>query len=158
MLNEAISGLNAGTTASLSWAVIPNPPPVVVLTTTSDLLLISVRTVRNNSRSEVGLPFEGSLTWMCTIAAPASAAFTASSAICSGVIGRYGLIVGVWTAPVTAAVMTTFPDRGDASTTLIREGPVLNRTSAPSPKGRGDIQGKDRVALAPYSTLYRAER
>src|SRR5215207_1156317 len=41
------------------------------------------------------------------IAAPASAAPIAASAISSGVIGRCGDIVGVWIAPVTAQVMMT---------------------------------------------------
>ena len=41
------------------------------------------------------------------MAAPARAAPTALSAICSGVIGRYGDIVGVWIAPVTAHVTMT---------------------------------------------------
>jgi hypothetical protein len=43
------------------------------------------------------------------IAAPAFAAPMAASAISSGVIGRYGDMVGVWIAPVTAQVMMTFP-------------------------------------------------
>ena len=41
------------------------------------------------------------------MAAPASAAPIACSAICAGVIGRYGDIVGVWIAPVTAQVTIT---------------------------------------------------
>ena len=41
------------------------------------------------------------------MAAPASAAPIAPSAICAGVIGRCGLIVGVWIAPVTAQVTIT---------------------------------------------------
>ncbi len=36
------------------------------------------------------------------IAAPASAALIALSAICEGVMGRYSDMVGVWTEPVTA--------------------------------------------------------
>jgi hypothetical protein len=42
------------------------------------------------------------------IAAPALAAAIDSSATCFGVIGRYGVIVGVWIEPVTAQVMITF--------------------------------------------------
>src|SRR3954451_3943727 len=41
------------------------------------------------------------------MAAPASAAPTAASAISSGVTGRCGDIEGVWMAPVTAQVMMT---------------------------------------------------
>jgi hypothetical protein len=41
------------------------------------------------------------------IAAPASDAAMDSRAISSGVIGRYGVMVGVWTEPVTAQVMIT---------------------------------------------------
>src|SRR5205807_2458380 len=44
------------------------------------------------------------------MAAPASAAATAASAISFGVIGRYGDIDGVWMAPVTAQVMMTLRD------------------------------------------------
>ena len=40
--------------------------------------------------------------------APASAAAMASSAICCGVMGRCGDMVGVWIPPVTAQVMITF--------------------------------------------------
>src|ERR1700678_65758 len=42
------------------------------------------------------------------MAAPASPAPIAASAISLAVIGKYGDIVGVWIEPVTAQVMTTF--------------------------------------------------
>jgi hypothetical protein len=42
------------------------------------------------------------------IAAPALAAAMDSSAISLGVIGRCGVIVGVWIEPVTAQVIITF--------------------------------------------------
>jgi hypothetical protein len=42
------------------------------------------------------------------IAAPAFAAAIDSSATCFGVIGRCGVIVGVWIEPVTAQVIITF--------------------------------------------------
>src|SRR6266446_10366519 len=42
---------------------------------------------------------------MCTMAAPASAAPRQAPAICSGVIGRYGVCSGVVRLPVTAQVM-----------------------------------------------------
>ena len=44
------------------------------------------------------------------MAAPASAAAMACSAIWSGVIGRASDMVGVWIAPVTAQVMMTLSD------------------------------------------------
>jgi hypothetical protein len=43
------------------------------------------------------------------MAAPASEAASDSEMICSGVIGRYGDIDGVWIAPVIAQVIITFP-------------------------------------------------
>src|SRR3712207_6833638 len=59
-----------------------------------------------------GLPVPGSRTWICTIAAPASAAPRQASEICSGVIGRCGVCSGRGRLPVTAQVMKTF-SRGD---------------------------------------------
>src|SRR5690606_3425290 len=50
---------------------------------------------------------------------PASEAPTAASTISLGVIGRYGLMVGVWIEPVTAQVMMTFLSPDIAS--LLRE-------------------------------------
>src|SRR5438105_1462761 len=44
---------------------------------------------------------------MCTIAAPAARAAIASLAICSGVIGTWGLSLGVSPAPVSAQEMMT---------------------------------------------------
>ena len=41
------------------------------------------------------------------MAAPASAASMDARAISSGVMGKYGVIVGVWIEPVTAQVMMT---------------------------------------------------
>ena len=41
------------------------------------------------------------------MAAPASAASIDARAISSGVMGKYGVIVGVWIEPVTAQVMMT---------------------------------------------------
>ena len=48
------------------------------------------------------------------MAAPASAASTAASAISAGVTGRCGDMEGVWIAPVTAQVMMTLRGRGHA--------------------------------------------
>ena len=55
----------------------------------------------------VGWPSTGSRACRCTIAAPASAAATAASAISRGVTGRYGDMLGVWIDPVIAHVMMT---------------------------------------------------
>src|ERR1700712_5083462 len=53
------------------------------------------------------MPVAGSRTWICVIAAPASAAPRQASAICSGVIGRCGVMLGSVWLPVTAQVMMT---------------------------------------------------
>ena len=57
-----------------------------------------------------GLPVSGLRACRWTIAAPASAAPMAASAISSGVTGRCGDMLGVWMAPVTAQVMMTLFD------------------------------------------------
>jgi hypothetical protein len=88
MLNVASSGLRAGTTLTLSSAVIYIVPPVVTQTIASVLALMRVAIWRYTSGSVVGLPVSGSLAWTCIEAAPASAARTASSAISSGVKGK----------------------------------------------------------------------
>ena len=54
-----------------------------------------------------GRPSTGSRACRWTIAAPASAAPIAASAISFGVIGRCGDIDGVWIEPVTAQVTMT---------------------------------------------------
>ena len=67
-------------------------------------------TCRNGAKASgvwSGRPSFGSRACRCTIAAPASAAPIAASAISSGVTGRCGDIDGVWIAPVTAQVMMT---------------------------------------------------
>src|SRR5262249_19611336 len=79
-----------------------------MLTTTSLAARIWGRNCRNRSGSCVGRPSRGTRACRCTMAAPARAAPIALSAICSGVIGRCGDIVGVWIAPVMAHVTMTF--------------------------------------------------
>ncbi len=54
-----------------------------------------------------GWPVFGLRACRCTMAAPASAASTAASAISCGVTGKAFDIEGVWIAPVTAQVMMT---------------------------------------------------
>jgi hypothetical protein len=61
----------------------------------------------NTSGSGVGRPSSGSRACRCTIAAPASAAPIAFSAIWLGVIGRCGVSDGTWIAPVMAQLMMT---------------------------------------------------
>jgi hypothetical protein len=55
------------------------------------------------------------------IAAPASTAPIAASAISSAVIGRYGDIDGVWIDPVTAQVMMAFRADIEASSVVCAE-------------------------------------
>ena len=70
---------------------------------------ISGRNSAKTSGSGVGRPVSGSRAWRWMIAAPASAAPTALSAICAGVIGSYGVCDGTWIDPVTAQLTITFP-------------------------------------------------
>src|SRR2546421_10735558 len=109
MLSEATSGLSLSAGCSRSSIDMVGAPPVVKLSTTSHAALILGANLRKSSGSCVGRPSFGSRAWRCTIAAPACAAAIAASAISSGVIGRYGDIVGVWIEPVTAHVMMTLP-------------------------------------------------
>src|SRR4051812_21408314 len=81
-----------------------------MLMTASQACLIGGRNCMNTFGSGVGRPSSGSRAWRWMIAAPAAAAAILSSAICFGVIGRYGVIVGVWIEPVTAQVIMTFLD------------------------------------------------
>ena len=88
MFIEHNSGLNTRAAADRSSSVIPWPPPVVMLITASQPCRIFGRNSAKISGSGVGRPFEGSRACRWTIAAPASAAPIAPSAISSGVIGR----------------------------------------------------------------------
>ena len=95
--------------------LMPSEPPVVMLMTASQLCLMRGRNCMKTPGSGVGLPFLGSRACRWMIEAPASAAAIESRAISSGVIGRYGVMLGVCTEPVTAQVMITlrrWPDRG----------------------------------------------
>ena len=64
----------------------------------------------NASGDWSGRPSCGLRACRCTIAAPASAAPSADSAISDAVTGRCGDMVGVWIDPVTAQEMMTFCD------------------------------------------------
>ncbi len=104
-LKEAISGLKRGMARSRSSADMPMPPPVVMPMITSLSALICRMISRKISGSAEGRPLRGSRACRCTAAAPARAQAMASAAICSGVIGKCGVCVGMVTEPVMAAVM-----------------------------------------------------
>src|SRR4051812_34220253 len=108
MLSEHSSGLNRRTAASRSSSDIPRPPPVVMLITASVPSWIVGRKRPKTSGSGVGRPVSGWRACRCRIAAPASAAPTACSAISAGVMGRCGVSDGTWIAPVTAQLMIVF--------------------------------------------------
>src|SRR6058998_1925576 len=82
-------------------------PPVVRLTTQLERCLIIFRNGAKASGLWSGCPVLGLRACRCTMAAPASAASTAASAISCGVTGNAFDIEGVWIAPVTAQVMMT---------------------------------------------------
>src|SRR4051794_25595930 len=82
-------------------------PPVVRLITQLDRCLMIFRNGAKASGLWSGWPVVGLRACRCTIAAPASAASTAASAISCGVTGKALDIEGVWIAPVTAQVMMT---------------------------------------------------
>src|SRR5512135_251455 len=103
-LQVAISGFNPGTTLNLSWGVIVIVPPVVGTKITLVLDLIRLAMRRYVSGSEEGCPVRGSRAWTWIEAAPAAAHLAASSAICSGVMGKLGVWVGKVMLPFKAAV------------------------------------------------------
>ena len=107
MLSDAISGLKVAAGATRCSTVMPMPPPVVMLTTQLERCLITLRNGANASGDWSGRPSLGLRACRCTMAAPASAAPMAASAISLAVIGRCGDIEGVWIEPVTAQVMMT---------------------------------------------------
>src|ERR1700742_2206502 len=110
MLSEATSGLKRTAGWMRSWIGIHGAPPVVRLMTASLRCLITFRNGSNSAGVWSGAPVSGLRACRWMIAAPASAALIAASAISSGVTGRFGDIDGVWIAPVTAQVMITLFD------------------------------------------------
>src|SRR4051812_10255126 len=82
-------------------------PPVVRLITQFERCFMIFRNGAKASGLWSGWPVFGLRACRCTIAAPASAASTAASAISCGVTGNAFDIEGVWIAPVTAQVMMT---------------------------------------------------
>src|SRR3954471_9551410 len=126
MLSEATSGFSLRVGCSRSSIDMVGAPPVVKLITTSLAPLIRVANLRKSSGSCVGRPSFESRACRCTIAAPACAAAIAASAISSGVMGKYGDMLGVWIEPVTAQVMMTLPCAAAIVGSLSEEdGPVI---------------------------------
>src|ERR1700687_1651692 len=107
MLRLATSGLNAAAGITRSSTRIVGEPPEVRLMTALVRCLMRGRKRPKASGDWSGRPVSGLRACKWMIAAPASAAPIAASAICSGVIGRCGDMVGVWIAPVMAQVMMT---------------------------------------------------
>src|SRR3954466_6642015 len=82
-------------------------PPVVRLITQLERCFMIFKNGAKACGLWSGWPVFGLRACRCTIAAPASAASTAASAISCGVTGSAFDIDGVWIAPVTAQVMMT---------------------------------------------------
>ena len=81
MLSEATSGLKVAAGRTRSSAVMVGAPPVVMFTTTLERCLITLRNGAKASGVWSGRPSCGLRACRCTIAAPASAAPIAASAI-----------------------------------------------------------------------------
>ena len=84
MLSEATSGLKVAAGRTRSSAVMVGAPPVVMFTTTPERCLITLRNGANASGDWSGRPSCGLRACRCTMAAPASAAPIAASAISCG--------------------------------------------------------------------------
>jgi hypothetical protein len=102
--------LNVAAGRTRSSIAMVGAPPVVMLMTQDERCFTTLRNGRNASGAWSGWPVSGLRACRCTIAAPASAAPIAASAISSAVIGRCGDMDGVWMAPVTAQVMMTLSE------------------------------------------------
>src|SRR5690348_1520550 len=107
MLRLATSGLSVAAGIARSSTRMVGAPPEVRLITTLARCLMRGTNFMNASGDWSGRPVSGLRACRCTIAAPASAAPIADSAIWSGVIGRCGDMLGVWIEPVIAQVMMT---------------------------------------------------
>src|SRR5687768_9232479 len=110
MLSEQSSGRAALAPSSRASRLIVALPPVEMLITASQLCLMRGRNAMKSAARGLGLPSAGLRAWRWRIAAPASAAPIAASAIWSAVTGRCGDIDGVWIEPVGAQVMMTLLD------------------------------------------------
>src|SRR5579859_6252557 len=111
MLSDASSGEATSAAASRSSSDMPWPPPVVMFTTASVACLMRGRKSMKRAGSGLGRPSLGSRACRCSTEAPASAASTEAWAISLGVIGKCGLMEGVWIEPVIAQLMMTLVTR-----------------------------------------------
>src|SRR6476469_10145326 len=107
MFREATSGLKVAAGRTRSCTVMVGAPPVVRLMTQFERCLMIFRNGAKASGLWSGWPVLGLRACRCTIAAPASAASTAASAISCAVTGSAFDVEGVWIAPVTAQVIMT---------------------------------------------------
>src|SRR5690606_10966054 len=80
------------------------PPVEMLITASVDCFTRGRKRMKSSALGE-GLPSASLRAWRCRIAAPASAAPIAASAIWSAVTGRCGDMEGVWIEPVGAQVM-----------------------------------------------------
>src|SRR5712692_6161894 len=110
MFRAAISGRRSRMCATRSSGGMPMAP-VEKLTITSVRARTSVKISSKVSSFQSAAPSD-MRAWMCTIAAPASAARPASSAISLGVYGMAGHCSRVASTPVSAAVITVLLLRG----------------------------------------------
>src|SRR6266567_6788844 len=110
MFSAAISGRRSRMWAMRSSGGMPTAP-VEKLTMTSVWARTSAKISAKVSTLQSGPP-SGVRAWMCTIAAPASTALLASSAISLGAYGIAGHCSRVARTPVSAAVITVLPLRG----------------------------------------------
>ena len=95
MLSEATSGLKVAAGLTRSSIDMVGAPPVVMFTTTPERCLMTLRNGEKASGVWSGRPSFGSRACRCTMAAPASAAPIAASAISCAVTGKCGDIDGV---------------------------------------------------------------
>src|SRR5687768_9260158 len=107
-MTVAISGRITIAAEARSSAVAPIEQDMLM--TASHRERMAGRKPCHTAGSLVGRPSCGSRAWKCRMAAPALAASTDCSIICSAVTGRCGDIDGDRVEPVTAQVMMTFLD------------------------------------------------
>src|SRR5690349_24884583 len=129
MLSAAIAGRSA---RWLIRSVIGPAPPVDQLIKTGQRFLVSSMIRVNVSFDQVGMP-SSVRAWIWTIAAPASYARLASSAISTGVYGIAGQCFFVVTAPVSAHDRMTLSSRLMAPDLTLRPPQAPNANAGTSP-------------------------
>src|SRR5262249_21330191 len=150
MLSEATSGLKVAAGRTRSSIAMVGAPPVVMFTTTLARCLITLRKGANASGDWSGRPSFGSRACRCTIAAPASDAPIAASAISCEVIGICGDMVGVWIDPVTAQVMMTLLPLAIG---FLPPYPVYGGQTTEDGKARGTDLGDLAAVIRPLSSV-----